>query len=109
MKLEENDIKKLVYRLGNDMTRNLLLLTAARSGDEEHLPPLYQIATSFRAPRFPLLGKDVLALGYTPGPEIGRILKDIENWWLDEKFKPKRTECLKKLMSEFKPKANDDN
>ncbi len=108
MKLEEIDVKKLVYHFGNDMTRNLLLLAAARFGNEEHLPSLYQTATSFRAPRFPILGKDLLAIGYTSGPEVGRILKDIENWWLNENFKPKRAECLKKLETDFKPKTNND-
>ena len=106
MDIGEGGVRKLVYHYGNDMARSLLLLAAARSGDEERLSPLYQTATSFRATRFPLLGDDVLAIGYESGSEVGRVLDAIESWWIAEDFKPRRTECLKKLKTDFKPKAN---
>ena len=32
-------------------------------------------------PEFPLLGRDVVVLGVTPGPEVGRILEDVRRWW----------------------------
>lgn len=32
-------------------------------------------------PVFPLLGRDVALLGISPGPEIGRILEDVRQWW----------------------------
>ncbi|MCK5555764.1 MAG: CCA tRNA nucleotidyltransferase [Alphaproteobacteria bacterium] len=109
MEIGEDGVRKLVYRLGNDMARSLLLLAAAKSGDEERLYSLYQTATSFRAPRFPLLGDDVLALGYEQGSEVGRILDVIENWWIAEDFKPHRTECLKKLKTDFKLKVKSND
>jgi poly(A) polymerase/tRNA nucleotidyltransferase (CCA-adding enzyme) len=34
-------------------------------------------------PVFPLQGRDVAAAGFPPGPEIGRILADIQGWWMD--------------------------
>jgi poly(A) polymerase len=33
-------------------------------------------------PVFPLVGRDVLALGRRPGPEVGRLLRDVRAWWL---------------------------
>ncbi len=33
-------------------------------------------------PVFPLEGRDVLALGLSPGPAIGALLRDVRAWWL---------------------------
>jgi poly(A) polymerase len=103
--MDEKAIRKIIYRLGNDMTRNLLLLAAARSGSKGNLDHLYQAATEFRSPRFPLQGDDLLSLGYKPGPDMGRVLDTIEDWWMANDFAPGRTECLQKLKAEFTPKT----
>jgi poly(A) polymerase/tRNA nucleotidyltransferase (CCA-adding enzyme) len=33
-------------------------------------------------PRFPLEGRDVLALGLAPGPRVGALLRTVRAWWL---------------------------
>lgn len=33
-------------------------------------------------PRFPLEGRDALALGVPPGPRIGALLREVRHWWL---------------------------
>jgi poly(A) polymerase len=33
-------------------------------------------------PRFPLEGRDALALGLKPGPEVGALLRAVREWWL---------------------------
>jgi poly(A) polymerase/tRNA nucleotidyltransferase (CCA-adding enzyme) len=33
-------------------------------------------------PRFPLEGRDVLAMGVAPGPRVGALLRSIRAWWL---------------------------
>jgi poly(A) polymerase len=103
--MNDAEARQIVYRLGNDMTRNLLLLAAARTGDKGDLERLYQTATAFRIPRFPLQGQDLLELGYAPGPEMGKTLEAIETWWIGEDFSPTRAECLQKLKAEFGPKT----
>ncbi len=92
-------IRALVYREGNDMARNLLLLDAARAGVEKDFAALYQTATAFRAPRLPIEGDDALKLG-ARGPEVGRILKAVEAWWILQDFQPARTACLEQLRKE---------
>jgi poly(A) polymerase len=37
---------------------------------------------SLRQPVFPLEGRDVLALGVTPGPRVGALLRTTRAWWL---------------------------
>lgn len=98
MQMDERAVRKLVYKNGNDAVRSLLLLEAARTtGDHGSLKPLYEVATSFQAPAFPLRGDDIIKIGRKPGPEIGRILGLIEDWWIAEDFKPDRAGCLERL------------
>jgi len=100
--MKEADVRKLVYLLGNDTARSLLLLAAAKSVDRRNPEILYRVATTFRPPRFPLLGDDLLRMGYASGPEVGRVLHLIEKWWIGKDFAPGRAECLQMLNDEFK-------
>jgi poly(A) polymerase len=104
-KMGDAEARRLVYRLGSDMALNLLLLSAARTGNKNEVNRLYQTITSFRAPRFPLQGEDLLNLGYAPGPEMGRVLNALEDWWLNKDFAPTRAECLEKLKADFRPEG----
>ena len=99
LQMSEAAVRKFVYKRGNDAARNVLLLAAARAGEKESLKPLYHIATSFRAPAFPLRGDDALKNGMKPGPDVGRVLEGIEEWWIAEDFKPNRTACLERLKA----------
>lgn len=101
--MPEQDVRKLVYVHGNDMARSLLLLCAARQFDNGNLDALYNVATAFRPPRFPLIGDDVLKLGWPAGPHVGRILKNMEEWWISQDFQPGRTEALKLLAARHVP------
>lgn len=100
-RMSEQEIRQVVYRFGNDVARHLLLLSAARTGDTGELYKLYNIATSFRVPRFMLTGQDVMALGYKAGPKIGEIMHAMEAWWMDEDFRPGRTALIAKLKEDY--------
>ncbi len=100
---EKIDIRKLVYKEGNDMARSLLLLAAANTDDTSGLKELYNEATVFREPLLPIQGKDVLALGVKEGKDVGVLLHCVEDWWVDEDFKPKRKECLDQLKEYASP------
>ncbi len=99
LRMDEKATRHAVYKLGNDVVRSLLLLRAAESGAEENLREIYGWATAFRVPRFPLVGNDVLAMGIAPGPEVGRVLADVEDWWAAQDFAPGRTKCLERLKA----------
>ncbi|MEM1114826.1 MAG: CCA tRNA nucleotidyltransferase [Pseudomonadota bacterium] len=44
-------------------------------------------------PSFPLRGQDLVELGMK-GPEIGETLRGLEDWWIEQDFKPGRGELL---------------
>ncbi|RDC60548.1 Polynucleotide adenylyltransferase [Alteripontixanthobacter maritimus] len=51
-------------------------------------------------PAFPLSGSDVLARGVRPGPEVGRVMRTVQDRWIEEDFPP-RTRVLTLLEREI--------
>ncbi|WP_298284619.1 CCA tRNA nucleotidyltransferase [Acidocella sp.] len=55
-------------------------------------------------PVLPLQGRDLLALGVRPGPELGRVLRGVEAWWRTGGCVAERAACLDEargLMERF--------
>jgi poly(A) polymerase/tRNA nucleotidyltransferase (CCA-adding enzyme) len=45
-------------------------------------------------PVFPLLGRDLLALGLPPGPGVGALLDALRRWWMEGGAEADRATCL---------------
>ncbi|MGD1879927.1 MAG: CCA tRNA nucleotidyltransferase [Kiloniellaceae bacterium] len=94
-----------LYRSGPAEVRAALVIATARlmAADPAALAGLVaalEIAGDWQERRFPLAGADVLALGYASGPEVGVLLRAVEDWWIAEDFAPDRDACLKRLAAE---------
>lgn len=50
-------------------------------------------------PVFPLGGKDLMEMGIEQGPEIGKYLKDVKSWWIEQGCKASADECREWLKS----------
>ena len=85
--------RRVLYRLGPDRWRRAVLgfftvvATPAGLGQAEML---LDLAVTWSIPRLPVKGADLLALGLSPGPEIGSLLRDIEHWWVAHDFPAER-------------------
>ena len=96
-------LRRLLYTLGAEAVRDLLLLDQARhvvAGapvDEAGQHRALAEVAAWRPIEFPLKGRDAAALGVPHGPEIGRLLRQVEDWWIDEDFQPDREACLARL------------
>jgi poly(A) polymerase len=44
------------------------------------------MADAWERPTFPLDGGNVMAAGVPQGPLIGKILGEVEEWWVDSDF-----------------------
>jgi poly(A) polymerase len=66
---------------------------AAKAGLEAALAA----AEAWQPRKFPLTGADVLELGYAAGPDVGSLLRAVEDWWIGEDFAPDRGACLERL------------
>jgi poly(A) polymerase len=73
---EPGDARALAYRLGRAEALDRLLLAAA------DVAPL----AGWDTPRFPLKGGEIVARGISAGPEVARILREIEDRWVAEGF-----------------------
>jgi poly(A) polymerase len=92
-------IRAAIYRLGKPAFRDRALL--AWAGDaapgSESWNAVLVTADDWAVPRFPLTGDDAIALGLTPGPALGRALRAVEGWWVEQDFVPDRDSLLARL------------
>ena len=98
--LSATESRKLIYRLGPACFRDQLLLRWAQSGARSNDPrwrDKLAAAQKWQKPIFALDGNDVMALGIEAGPAIGALLRDIENWWIEQDFAPDRPALLDRL------------
>ena len=76
---------------------DLVLLAWAAEPEDRRFAGLLEAAEGWPEPDFPLKGRDLLAMGAPPGPQVGRLLGEIERWWIDADFRPGREDCLQEL------------
>jgi poly(A) polymerase len=107
--LPHAEARKLIYRLGAHCFRDQVLrqwANDAAPADEASWRTLLGLSAAWKPPVFPLDGNDVMALGIEEGPEIGRVLRDVETWWVDQDFAPDRLSLLQRLkQSVTKPRV----
>ena len=90
---EGQHTKIVIYRYGNEITAQALLLCAAF---EDQKPDLY-ICENWQAPEFPVNGEDLKQVGIDPGPEMGHILSELEEYWLKNDFAPDKSSLLARI------------
>jgi poly(A) polymerase len=95
-------IKAMIYRHGAEAARDVLLIAWARAGagpgDPQWRAKL-TLANTWQAPKLPVSGKDVVALGVAPGPRVGELLARVEDWWIEAGFPDDRGQLLSRLES----------
>ena len=87
--LSVKETRKLLYRLGTARFRDRVLLRWAEDPKESNAiqwRALLAMADAWQRPNFPLTGEDVMAAGVRQGPLVGRILSEVEDWWIDSDF-----------------------
>lgn len=80
-RLDAVAIKEAVYRAGNEVAFDALLLAAATSRSEAPAD-LVDLARHFAAPPFPVTASLLMAEGYAPGPALGEELRRREADWI---------------------------
>ncbi|MEM9471826.1 MAG: hypothetical protein AAGA00_07700, partial [Pseudomonadota bacterium] len=97
--LRDNERKVVLYQSGADTWKRAVLLAWARNGgsDDQGWARLYQLPDDWDIPVFPVKGSDVLASGVEPGPQVGEMLRALEDWWIAGGFKAGRDELLARL------------
>jgi poly(A) polymerase len=94
-------IRRLVHRLGPSRLRDRLYLGAAENKIVEPQILLAKTRT-LAAPLFPVAGRDVLQRGIARGKEVGLLLREIEEWWIEGDFTASRETLLAELDRRIK-------
>lgn len=98
--LRPKEQRAVLYQQGADAWRDLVHIAWARSDaplDDAGWRDLLELPDRWPIPRLPVAGRDLLAAGMSPGPEIGVMLTRLEDWWVASDFQPTRDELLKRL------------
>ena len=80
---------RFLYAFANGLSDTVAIdgiAIACASADEEDVSSwkaLIEAVKSWKPQRFPLAGADVQALGIAQGPDVGRLLKAVEQEWVD--------------------------
>ena len=96
--LDAAAVRRAVWRSGAEAVGDRMRLARA-VWSSEAWPGLLAIADHWTPPSFPVTGDDVVAAGAPPGPEVGRILKALQDAWLDADFQPDRAALLARLRT----------
>lgn len=99
-KLRDNERRAILHAIGEECWRDSVRIAWARSRAllaDKAWRDLLRLPDKWQSPVFPLKGADLVAAGIKPGPEIGRFLNDLEDWWVAAGFKPGKDELLARL------------
>ena len=78
-------VRRRVYAMGAPAFIDRLLLSA-EVAQAERLRGVLEQASSWRAPAFPLSGAEIKAAGVRQGPDVGRVRREVERWWVEHDF-----------------------
>jgi poly(A) polymerase len=104
--LEAGAARHLLHDIGATNWVDLVLLNWAAAMDcdgaaerlrTEQWRTLCRLPETAPVPPFPLRGADVLDLGLPEGPEVRRLLEEVEAWWMEGDFEADRDACLAEL------------
>jgi poly(A) polymerase len=59
---------------------------AAKTANALQFRMLLEMAANWQRPRFALTGREVMQAGVPEGPEVGRVLAQVEDWWVGGDF-----------------------
>ncbi|MBI3677302.1 MAG: CCA tRNA nucleotidyltransferase [Proteobacteria bacterium] len=87
--LSIREVRKLLYRLGTARFKDRTFLRWAEDSKASNYiqwRAMLAMADAWERPVFPLTGRKVMQAGVPEGPLVGRILDEVEDWWIDSDF-----------------------
>lgn len=99
-KLREAERRAMLYGMGAEAWCDAVRLAWARSRapiTDRGWHRLLSLAKRWPVPVFPVTGRDLTGRGMKPGPELGAVLRRLEDWWIASEFKPGKDAILARV------------
>ena len=102
------ELQHALHRLGRETVIDLILLAwaaeRARVGVSRPVrtqawQAMLDRARAWVANPFPLRGRDAVAAGIAHGPDIGRLMAEVEAWWAEDGYTADREACLARMRA----------
>ena len=93
-------VRQQVWRLGAAaFVDKVKLAWAAHGGNGIQWRALIPIAETWPRPAPPLTGAEVMTAGVPEGPLVGRVLAEVEAWWIDNDFPTDKLSIIERLKA----------
>jgi poly(A) polymerase len=99
-KLKAPEQRAMLYHLGGQAWFDAVQLNWAKGRDSKadpKLQALLDLPKRWPIPKLPINGQDMLAAGIASGPQMGEMLRELEDWWVACDFVATREELLERL------------
>ncbi|WP_420559357.1 CCA tRNA nucleotidyltransferase [Tepidicaulis sp.] len=83
------EMRRALYWMGPELFKDRVMLGWAadkKLANSVQWRALLAMADSWEKPQLPLTGQMVRSAGVPDGPEIGRVMREVEEWWVDADF-----------------------
>jgi poly(A) polymerase len=100
--MSPREMRRIVYEIGAETFCDRVMLAWAaspRPAATVQWRALLPMARAWRAPRLPLTGEEVVAAGVPHGPMVGRVLREVEAWWVDNDFPDDKLSVVERLKA----------
>jgi poly(A) polymerase len=100
--LDHREARRMLYLQGVQAFNDRLFLSWADDPGAAHdnaWCALLELADFFAPPRFPLSGRDALAIGVPQGPQVAQVLGEVEAWWIAHDFTADHFALAEKLKA----------
>jgi poly(A) polymerase len=86
--ISASEARRLLYRIGAASFKDKVMLqwASAPQSAAGAWRMLLEMADNWQRPRFVLTGRDVMQAGIPQGPDVGRLLAEVEDWWVEGDF-----------------------
>ncbi|MDR3509609.1 MAG: CCA tRNA nucleotidyltransferase [Caulobacteraceae bacterium] len=100
--MSPREARRAVYRLGAGTFCDRALLAWAaseRPAATVQWRALLPMAQTWPRPTFPITGEEVMAAGVPRGPLVGAVMREVEDWWIDQDFIDDKLSLVEQLKA----------
>jgi poly(A) polymerase len=100
--LSIKEVRRTLYRIGADRFVDFCRLRWAedkKPSNQMNWRAMIAMAQSWAKPALPLTGHQLMQAGVPPGPEVGRVLAEVEEWWIDADFTDDEFSIIERLKA----------